>query len=427
MYILTLLLGKFIMWASRLAGNNGASLPGYVIERSNKSFLRKGLNRLPQGVVIVTGTNGKTTTTKMIAEGLEALGLRVLTNKSGSNFVRGIIALIVDKSTMGGKLPYDIAVLEQDEAYAAQLVRQYQPRAVVVLNVMRDQMDRFGEINTTASLLEQVTLAAHDFVILNAHDPRVGKLKTASSVSRFYFDVAGMAVKDFPNDDDWHGAEHFKATTHRAPKGDGVVLQAISGSEATYEVDGQTVRLSLKATGTHNFLNAATAIATLRQLCPDAPLESTVQAVAAVEPAFGRGEELQIGKSHIRLQLVKNPAGFMQSLKLLKHQSYDNILLVINDDYADGRDMSWLWDVAFESLKDLKASIVTGGTRGSDMAVRLKYDDIVVKQVYNSDKAALRVLQQSDKSIRSIIFCTYTAMMRIRKELIKQGHVRQVR
>ncbi len=423
MYLLTLWLGKFIIAITRLAGNSGVAIPGYIIERINRRFLDKGLSKLPKGLIIISGTNGKTTTTKMIADVLDASGIRVLTNKSGSNFVRSIISLIVDKSTFLGKLPYDIAIIEQDEAYAARLIEQHKPRGVVVLNVMRDQMDRFGEIDTTAKLLEKVTEAATDFVVLNGHDPRISVLN--GGAKRLFFGVSPELAKEFPNDDDWHGeTKHFPNTAN--DKRTTVTLTSFSDHEATYKLLDLTITLHLKATGQHNFLNAAAALTTLRELLPNEPIELLSQRLENVEAAFGRGEELTINGTQLRLQLVKNPGSFTQALKLANKQPYDCLAIVINDDHADSRDVSWLWDVDFSILEQHKGRILTGGTRAYDMALRLKYDELKTDKVTPNNKQLISsILSGENKKI--LLYCTYTAMWQLRRQLIRQGHAEYIR
>ncbi len=423
MYLLTIWLGKFIIFVTRLAGNNGVALPGYIIERINKRFLSQALNKLDQGLVIITGTNGKTTTTKMIADVLEMSGVRTLTNKSGSNFVRSIISLVVDKSSLTGSLPFDIAVIEQDEAYAAKLVEQYQPRGVVVLNVMRDQMDRFGEIDTTAKMLQKVAEAAKEFVVLSDHDPRVASLNTSARTE--YFDVAPELSKDFPNDDDWHGPSD--SVQNREKHSPNVVLAEFGDHEAKYLVGEEALNLNLQATGQHNLLNAAAALSALRLLLPQESVRSLGKKLESVKAAFGRGEELVINGTDLRLQLIKNPASFTQSLKLLDKKSYDTIAVVINDDHADSRDVSWLWDVDFNVIRDQHGGeVITGGTRAADMALRLKYDDIKTNEIISKNTLLIQhLLRSEDKNI--LLYCTYTAMWHLRKELVKQGHVSFVR
>lgn len=422
MNLLTLWLGKLIIVVTRLAGNSGAALPGYVIERINRRFLKQGLDKLSQGVVIVSGTNGKTTTTKMIADTLDQFGIRILTNKSGSNFVRSIISLIVDKSSWSGQLPYDMAILEQDEAFAARLIEQYQPRGVVALNIMRDQMDRFGEIDTTAKLLEKVTKSATEFVVLNQHDPRVAKLD--SLAKKVFFDVANDITSEFPNDDDWHGFGDKPKT--KVPELADVILTSFGDHEAKYKVAGQDITVKSKATGQHNFLNTAAALATLKTLLPEIKIEDLANKLEAIEAAFGRGEELKINNVDLRLQLIKNPGSFNQSLKIAGKKPYDEIVIIINDSDADSRDVSWLWDVDFTSLKKLNSQIITGGVRAYDMAVRLKYDEIKTASIETDLKALTnQLIAEPHKNI--LVYCTYTAMWKLRKELVRQGHLEFVK
>jgi lipid II isoglutaminyl synthase (glutamine-hydrolysing) len=145
-----------------------------------------------------------------------------------------------------------------------------------------------------------------------------------------------------------------------------------------------------------------------------------------VKAAFGRGEELIINNSDLRLQLIKNPASFTQSLKLLGKTSYDTIAIVINDDHADSRDVSWLWDVEFDILKPHEGEVITGGTRAADMALRLKYDEVKTSRIMSKNKELIEHLISTEGK-KVLLYCTYTAMWQLRKELVKQGHVSFVR
>src|SRR5437879_4744262 len=159
-------LGKFVLAALRVIGRRGNALPGLVVEKVFPRFLPRAMARLPQGVVVVTGTNGKTTTTKMTAAVL-AQRYRVLTNDTGSNFVRGAITATIEHASWTGRLDHDVAVFELDEAWAVRFVGVVPPRRTLLLNVMRDQLDRFGEIDTTAALLGKVAAATSGDVVLN--------------------------------------------------------------------------------------------------------------------------------------------------------------------------------------------------------------------------------------------------------------------
>ena len=168
----SILLGKVVRHASRIRGG-GSALPGLVVEKLDKNFLAKTLGKLPYGVVVVSGTNGKTTTVKIVTELLEGQGLKVFTNSTGSNFKRGVISAVVADSKLSGKLDADIAVLELDEAHAVHFVRDVKPRYSLLLNVMRDQLDRFGEIDSTAKLLAKIAQATTKTVVLNREDSRI--------------------------------------------------------------------------------------------------------------------------------------------------------------------------------------------------------------------------------------------------------------
>ena len=213
----------------RASGRTGSALPGLVVEKLNPNVLQTILGQLPYGVIIVSGTNGKTTTTKILTSLLEAQGLRVLTNKTGSNFVRGIISVLVEYARVDGKLEYDIAVFEQDEAYAVRLARKIKPRGVVALNVMRDQMDRFGEIDTTTKMLQKLVVAATDWVVLNANDERISTLKPRDSAQTFWYGYSPELLKDFLSDDQLYetdSAKYFVAnelTTELMKYGNGTV------------------------------------------------------------------------------------------------------------------------------------------------------------------------------------------------------------
>ena len=200
----TVAAGRFVRFASRVTKHGGSALPGKVVEKIDPGFLTRTLGQLPLGVVLVSGTNGKTTTTRMVASMLSDLGLKVFTNPTGSNFVRGVVSALLTEVTLGGKLDADIAVLELDEAYAVHFVKQVKPRYALLLNVMRDQLDRFGEIDTTAKLLSHVAAATTGTVVLNREDPRIAALaaKAPAGTTVRYFGLADDLRHYFPSDDD---------------------------------------------------------------------------------------------------------------------------------------------------------------------------------------------------------------------------------
>lgn len=411
MHVLALSLGKLTFKGLRLLGRTGSALPGRVVEKLSPKLLPDILAQLPQGVIVVSGTNGKTTTTKLITKLLESQGLRVLTNPTGSNFVRGIISSVVDKATWSGKLDYDIAVFEQDEAHAVHFARQVKPRGVLVLNIMRDQMDRFGEIDTTLKLLQKLAGSATEFAVLNANDERVDTITVKEGVRKVWFGHSAELQKEFLTDDQLYHGESADFIRAGEPL---VELTGYDEESVSLRIHEVPHRYEYQLQGGHNALNLAAALTVLYQAAPEPDTAKLAEAILTVEPAFGRGEVINLptgGK--LTLQLVKNPGGFTQALRMLGIKDYETVGIAINDDYPDGRDVSWLWDVDFTSIK---TAVFCGGTRATDMANRLKYDEVATSgresdlELYKTQFDELAAKNGGE----AILFCTYTAMLKLR-------------
>ena len=288
----TPLIGKAVRAASRLAHGGGSAFPGKIVERIDPQFLARTLQQLPLGVVLVSGTNGKTTTTRMVASMLESLGLKVFTNPTGSNFTRGVVSSLLAEVSLGGKLDADIAVLELDEAYAVHFVKQVQPDYCLLLNVMRDQLDRFGEIDNTARLLSKAAEATTGTVVLNREDPRIARLAdvahTEDGVEVRYFGLDGSLRSFFPSDDDMRttvdtassanieidDAAVIAKTGENAEKSEDaaiaeqlpadVTLLAVGDHRASFGIDGETYETGVRLEGVYNLYNAAAALAAVR-------------------------------------------------------------------------------------------------------------------------------------------------------------------
>lgn len=408
-------IGLLVQRLAQLRGS-GTALPGLVVERLDPGFLAAALADLPQGVVVVTGTNGKTTTTKMVVALLRASGLKVFSNRSGSNFTRGIIAGMLGELDSHGKLNADIAVLELDEAHAIQFVREVPPRYSLLLNITRDQLDRFGEVDYTAGLLDKVARATRAGVVLNRDDPLVLRIadSLAAGVECRYFGAGRSVQHLFPDDRHLYGAPTSLAPEAVAPDRDGdVVLIGLSGKSATFSFGAaEQPAVELGMDGVHNALNGAAALSVARMVLQDrADGGLLLTALGSVGPAFGRGESIDVDGSPLEIVLVKNPSGFRLALRSYA-TSDAATMIAINDHYADGRDTSWLWDVSFESLSGVE---VVSGTRADDMALRLHYDNVSVAHVEGSLSIALDRFLATAGAKR--IYCTYTAMMAIRSIL----------
>ena len=396
------LIGKCLVFLSRrLGGGHGSALPGLVVEKLSPHFLGRLLAKLPEGVVLVSGTNGKTTTTKIVADLLRADGYRVFTNPSGSNFARGAISAALPVMRRG-RLEADIAVLELDEAHATHFVAQVKPRYSLLLNVLRDQLDRFGEIDQTARLLSCVAEQTTDVVVLNADDPRLSQLGQSDRLTArpAWFGASGEASQLYRTDEELHTSQRAKR-----PKGAAenvLTLDRLTDRRAQYLIDGKRYATELRLFGIYNALNCGAALSVVR----------AVETLAKIKPAFGRGEELSLAKGTVRLILVKNPSGFQLSLDSAEVQP---TLIAINDRYADGRDVSWLWDVKIDSLRQDEVSVT--GIRAYDMALRLEYDQVALRSVEPDIVVATRsFLDQLEGDGQ--IFATYTAMLKIRQLLL---------
>jgi UDP-N-acetylmuramyl tripeptide synthase len=422
----TTILGKSVRMLARARGG-GSALPGLFVEKIDPNFIQRTLSPLPRGVVLISGTNGKTTTTKMVVELLEGQGLRVFTNRTGSNFTRGVAAALLGDVDMRGELNADIAVLELDEAYATHFVRSIQPRYSLFLNVMRDQLDRFGEIDTTAKLLHMVAAHTTEAIVINHDDPRLNSINFTSDLSAKIasFSVSPSLHHLFPSDDTMRGA---KTGTKQKPATvkPTATLEAIDGQHATIRFDNKNHEMSLKIKGIYNLQNAVGAIALVHEVMGGKlDTKRMLASLANVTPAFGRGETVTVNHLPCELVLVKNPSGFRLGLKSFESKDYAT-MIAINDSYADGRDVSWLWDVDFDSLKKEGVAEVSG-IRAFDMALRLQYDEVIAHKIEPDLKKALAEFISNNKNKPKRIYCTYTAMLALRRELANYADVEAVR
>jgi UDP-N-acetylmuramyl tripeptide synthase len=415
------ILGKSVRRLARLKGN-GSAFPGLVVERIDPHFIRDILSTLPHGVIVISGTNGKTTTAKMVVALLESQGLRVFTNRTGSNFTRGVAAALLADIDLRGHLHADIAVLELDEGHATHFVAAVKPRFSLILNVLRDQLDRFGEIDHTTGLLRTIVESTSDTVVLNREDRRIADLgKDLDSTTVSYFGLNDALLGTFPSDDNLRG----EATKPRARVHADVTLDSFSGKAASFTLGEDTIQTTLKLNGIYNVYNAAAALALVRAVLKESiDQPKLITALEKVTPAFGRGESFTIGDQTLELVLVKNPSGFRLGLQSFPAKGHAT-MIAINDNYADGRDMSWLWDVDFRSLRSYGVSEVSG-IRAYDMALRLQYDDVPLENVNRDLTKALHQFIEDNPSTPMRIYCTYTAMLELRKALSKVTHVEHI-
>jgi len=326
-----------------------------------------------------------------------------------------VLTSLVMQASWLGRSAAEVAVLELDEAHAVRFCEVYQPERLLLLNVLRDQLDRFGEIDTTAQILGKVAARTTEHVVLNRDDPRLVALAAGLPAEVGYFGVAPELRPMFPTDDELYGGPVRIADQPASAVLESVELGLTTQVELT--VAGERIAVELRAEGAHNAQNAAAAAAIALTLGLDP--QTIAAGLRAVEPAFGRGQSFGVAGRRVVLQLVKNPAGFRQSLRTVESLRPAATVIAINDDYADGRDMSWLWDVEFaSSLQGKSGHLLTSGSRAADMAVRLRYDELAVDGL-NPDLAGAVdeavALVKPDETV--VVFATYTAMWHLHRVL----------
>lgn len=421
---LTTMLGKAVKKAAQTRGGSGSALPGLVIEKIDSDFVSRTLQQLPMGIALISGTNGKTTTTKIVVELLESQGLKVFTNRTGSNFTRGVAAALLGEVDLHGRINADIAVLELDEAYAVHFVKAIKPNYCLLLNVMRDQLDRFGEIDNTAKLLHNAAINTTKCVVLNRDDPRLSSPDFVNDIKSPLrsFGVNPKYSQTFPSDDSLRSSEQNAAKLYA----DDTSLEEFKDQHAVIGFNGSDHSVNLNLRGIYNLQNATGAVALVRAILGNnLNVDSMLEALSNIKPAFGRGEQLIIDGQPCELVLVKNPAGFRLALASFDPANYAT-MIAINDAYADGRDMSWLWDVDFDSLQEQGVTAVSG-VRAYDMALRLEYDEVPIDFVDTDLTVALRQLITKHTRQPKRIYCSYTAMLALRRLLARYTDVEEIR
>lgn len=415
--------GKLARVASRLRGrgSGGSALPGLVAERVDPAFLRSTLGDLPQGIVVVSGTNGKTTTTRMLVALLRAHGLRVFTNPTGSNFTRGVISSMLPQIGIRGRLDADIAVLELDEAHALKFADVVKPRHALLLNVARDQLDRFAEIDHTARLLTSLAEQTTNGVVLNRDDSFISLIagRVGEGVDVRWFGVEESIADRLPELREEDTRADVTVDVPAPSERDGLLKPADERAFSVLFGGDEVGPVTLRQRGLAAMINATAATTMAKALLGrhfDA--HKAVEALAHVTPPFGRGEVVDIDGHTLELVLVKNPAGFTVALGTYGSTPVAS-MVAINDNYADGQDVSWLYDVSFESLRD-KGVALTSGVRAYDMALRLQYDDVAVDAIEPDLEKALDAFLAGHADEDKRIFCTYTAMMALRRILARR-------
>lgn len=453
--ILALVVAKIAMYLSKLSGRGrGSSLPGMLALRIYPDLLKHYQGQPRKGVIMTTGTNGKTTTSNMLSDILVYAGYKVVTNREGANLITGVATAFIKASTLTARLlNCDYAVLEVDEAAFPRVIRWLKPNRVVVTNFFRDQLDRYGELDTTVGkVLDALKQLPEDTkLILNADDPLVARLARETGQAAIFYGVrsdealSSAAVysreaKFCP----FCGGTLFYNIYLYSQLGDFICpqcgfarpypdIEAVgvtsggSGTRATICAKGLAKGIwpiYIPVQGIYNIYNGLAAFATALSL--GVVPEKAALSLTTYAPATGRMEAFRYGNKQVTLTLVKNPTGFNQALTaLLAKKERQDILIAINDNDADGRDISWLWDVDFEVLAQFLEQFnrfICSGQRAEDMALRLKYADVPTERlvIERDYQRALQTALQGEGAVAGIL-ATYTALWPVEKILSQKA------
>ena len=424
-------LGRAAGWAARTSRRgSGSSLPGVVAEMSSPGFIRRRCAAVCDDVLVVSGTNGKTTTASMLRAILDASGIPTIGNATGANLRQGVATSLVTDTGAART-----AVFEVDEAALPGVVRDVEPRVLVLTNVFRDQLDRYGETERVVALLRDACrlLPRGAKVVANVDDPILWPALEGHHVSGF-----GVTLREDRSPEPSLAAE--PAVCPRC--GDPLVQMSRTiahlgtarcsscgwrSTEPAYV--GNVVRreglrsvtlevaetwITLPTGGIHNVYNALAAIAASDAL--GIPMSTAARALRSYRPRFGRGEELRVHDRPLWLALMKNPGSADVLIdEIVDDPDVGSVVVSVNDAAADGRDVSWIWDIALERLTSAGLPMIASGTRASDVSVRLKYSDAPSAPQHRDPRAAIAAAMAACPAGRSpVVLATYTAMLDVR-------------
>lgn len=426
---LSILTGKLVSKLCRLTpGVGGSALPGLLALKVNPTLINQITRGNQLKTIIITGTNGKTTTSRLTSHILKRAKIKHLHNRSGSNLLRGIASTLINQISLTGKLSVNLAVFEIDEAIAPKAIKALKPNIILFTNLFRDQLDRYGEIDTLLDSWQQSLkhLPKNSTLIYNSDDPSLNYLASTTKIKTISFGLPqSLKVKSTLS----KSADAIFCPNCHQPLKFETIFTSHLGHYQCPNCNFKRKTPSLKylnkqnsiLPGIHNRYN--TLAATSLSIKLGVKLKDINKALSSFTPAFGRAETFNLNKKPCHILLVKNPTGFNVTLETLKANRHLDkpLLLILNDLVADGKDVSWIWDVNFKLLKNRKTLTIVSGLRANDLALRLKYAGLDPSRITleGNLKKALNLLKKRSGS-PAYILPTYTAMLRLRKILTKQ-------
>jgi UDP-N-acetylmuramyl tripeptide synthase len=459
--------GKVTAKAIRMLGAGlGSNLPGRLARKVAPTVLKDLSAQARLGIIAVTGTNGKSTTSGLLSSILRTAGFSLVHNRQGANLVPGITASLVEAAGWDGKLNADYCLFEIDEAALPLIAAEVQLNTVLVTNLFRDQLDRFGELDTTARLIGSGIAKNTSRAVLNADDPNVSQL--AKESERTFFGVESIAslAGDFAaepseskdtakNNGRNAGGANDCELSYCAACGEEIEYEAVfygqmghwrcskcdykrptpavwaknvevgpTSSKFMLCTSDRCLQVNVPLPGLFNVYNALAASATAHQF--GVTPEAIKQGLKNYKTLFGRSEKIVVQGKPLLIQLIKNPAGASQAVSAVVADPHARVLIAINDNLADGRDISWLWDADFEQLAGHTKQLIVSGQRAEDMAVRMKYAGIqsdLVLTVAKLERALEQALNMVQPGETLWLLPTYTCLLELQKILRAKGYI----
>jgi len=436
--------------ARRAGRGGGTSLPGKVLMALEPGAIAELAARLPRGSVVISATNGKTTTAAMVASVLKQAGIPAVHNRAGANMAGGVASTLLAAARGGGRIDGELGLFEIDEFWLDQVVPQLEPRGILLGNLFRDQLDRYGELETIADRWAAVAASTDARLVLNADDPLIADLgRDAPGLTYFGIEDPSVAIPEMQHASDSKHCRRCGAAyvydavylghlgRYRCPScgqerptpsiaAERIELDGTRRSRFELTTPAGTATVELPLPGLYNVYNALGAASLCLEL--DVPLTAVVAGLRDVQAAFGRAERITIGDIELQVLLIKNPAGANEILRtlVLEHEELD-VLAILNDRVADGRDVSWVWDADFEMLAGRVRRVTCAGTRAAELAVRLKYAGVPSDRLHvtPAPAAALDEAVADVGSGHLYVLPTYTALLELRQELAARGHAVQ--
>lgn len=419
---------KTVTFMVRLLRLGAASvLPGQIASRIQPQLLQQLSRQVKRGVILIAGTNGKTTTSLLLRTILERKGYRVAHNATGANLENGLITALLDNTNLIGHLAADYAILEVDENVVPKVLPPIQPQIVLCLNLFRDQLDRYGEVDTISQRWGKAIaiLPPETVVIPNADDPTLSQMGQHLPQRVLYF---GLSEPEHYLEEIPHAVDSiYCPKCGHSLEYQGVYLSHLGDfhcpscgfSKGQLALDSRKWPQIL--IGLYNKYNTLAAVLAAQQLgIDDATIRDTI---ANFQAAFGRAEELEVNGKRVRILLSKNPVGMNETIRAVNQVGGQTTLLVLNDRTPDGTDVSWIWDVDTEKLVERGGTMVVSGDRVYDMALRLRYSqlecnngvELIVKEDLRGAIATALEHTPEDETLH--ILPTYSAMLEVREVL----------